>query len=77
MPIPREYAGEGQEMEKATQQALREADEKQLSGAKTTPFLLQRIQQLTGGKSLTANIHLIKNNAKVGSQIACALAELT
>jgi hypothetical protein len=77
VPIPEQYAAEGQEIEGAIRRSLREAEEKQVSGAGTTPFLLQRIQQLTGGKSLAANIHLIKNNATVGSQIACALAQAT
>ena len=39
-----------------------------------TPFLLKRVQELTGGKSLVANIALVKNNAAVGAQIAAALA---
>ena len=41
-----------------------------------TPYLLARINELTGGKSLTANIALIKNNARVAAEIAVALAEL-
>jgi len=77
VPIPKGFAAEGQEIEEAIGRALKEAEEEKLSGAKTTPFLLQRIQQLTGGKSLAANIHLIKNNAKVGAQIACALAQMS
>ena len=39
-----------------------------------TPYLLERIRQLTGGKSLQANIQLVKNNARVGSAVAVALA---
>ena len=42
-----------------------------------TPFLLQRIFELTGGKSLVANIALVENNARVAAQIAVALAGLT
>ena len=41
-----------------------------------TPFLLQQIQELTGGRSLAANIALVKHNAAVGAQIAVALAAL-
>lgn len=41
-----------------------------------TPFLLERIRTLTGGKSLEANIKLVKNNARVGSAVAVALAGL-
>ncbi len=41
-----------------------------------TPFLLRRVAELTGGASLTANIALIKHNARVGAEIAVALAPL-
>lgn len=76
VPIPEEHAAEGQQIERAIQQALDEASEKKLAGPETTPFLLQRIQQLTRGASLAANIKLIMNNAAVGAQIAVALAHL-
>ena len=46
-----------------------------MSLLQVTPFLLQRIQELTGGKSLQANIALIKHNAAVGAQIAAALVQ--
>lgn len=42
-----------------------------------TPFLLESIRSKTGGKSLAANIQLVKNNAAVGSQIAVALSALS
>jgi hypothetical protein len=42
-----------------------------------TPFLLKRVDELSGGRSLTANIALIKHNAHVGAQIASALAAAT
>ena len=42
-----------------------------ISGAEVTPFLLKRINEITGGESSKTNIALIKNNAKVGSLIAC------
>jgi pseudouridine-5'-phosphate glycosidase len=42
-----------------------------------TPFLLQRIFELTGGRSLAANIALVENNAAVAAEIAVALAKLT
>ena len=73
VPIPSKLAAEGQQIESAIQQSLKECQQKGLSGAETTPFLLQRIQELTGGKSLAANIALIKNNAAVGARIASAL----
>ena len=74
VPIPSQLAAEGQEIETAIQQSLKESEEKGLTGAETTPFLLQRIQELTKGKSLAANIGLIKHNAAVGAQIAFALS---
>ena len=50
------------------------ADAEGVKGKATTPFLLQRIFELTGGKSLESNIALVKNNAKVAAQIAVALS---
>lgn len=44
--------------------------------SQVTPFLLESIRNKTGGKSLAANIQLVKNNAAVGSQIAAALSAL-
>ena len=61
-------------MEAATQHALEEAAMRKLAGPETTPFLLRRVQELTQGASLAANIALIKNNAAVGAKIAVALA---
>jgi pseudouridine-5'-phosphate glycosidase/pseudouridine kinase len=49
----------------------------QLAGKDVTPFLLKRVNEVTGGSSLQANIELIKNNAKVGTAIAVALAAAT
>ena len=56
--------------------ALAEAAAAGVSGAAVTPFLLKRVAELTGGASLAANIALIKHNARIGSQIAVALAPL-
>lgn len=76
VPIPAEYAAAGAEVESATQQALREAEERGVQGAAVTPFLLARIAELTGGKSLEANIRLVKHNAAVGAAVAAELAAL-
>ena len=62
-----------QHIEQSTQQALEEMQADGIQGHQITPFLLKRIQELTGGDSLSANIALIKNNAAVGSKIAVAL----
>ena len=74
MPIPEEHAAAGAQVEDATQQALREAEQKGIEGSQLTPFLLGCLRDLTGGASLKANIALIKHNAAVGAQIAAALA---
>ena len=75
VPIPAQHAAAGEQTEKAIQTALSEAQQKKITGSEITPYLLDRIQQLTHGASLTANIYLIKNNARVGSQVAVALSQ--
>jgi pseudouridine-5'-phosphate glycosidase len=72
-PIPEEYSLDGAKMETVIEEAVKEADEKGVKGKELTPFLLAKIVELTGGKSLEANIALIKNNAKVAAQISKAL----
>lgn len=72
-PIPKEYALDSDVMNKAIDQALKEAEEKGIRGKETTPFLLERIQQLTGGDSLESNIKLVLNNAALASKIAANL----
>ena len=53
-------------------QASREAQEKKIHGQKLTPFLLQRISELTKGRSMRANLSLLLNNARLAAQIAHA-----
>ncbi|KAM7414898.1 hypothetical protein PAMA_019626 [Pampus argenteus] len=77
VPIPEEHAAAGQQIEQAIQTAVTEASGKGITGRDVTPFILQKVNKLTEGKSLQANIALIRNNAKVGSQIACALSKHT
>lgn len=72
-PIPAEYSLDGAKMEKVIEEAVKEADKKGVKGKDLTPFLLAKIVELTEGKSLEANIALIKNNAKVAAQISKAL----
>ena len=76
MPIAEEDAAEGEKIEEAIQLALRESETSSIAGPDVTPFLLKRIAELTGGASLESNIRLVKNNAKVGCQIAHALTHL-
>ncbi|XP_061772993.1 uncharacterized protein zgc:136858 isoform X3 [Nerophis ophidion] len=77
VPIPEEHAAAGRQMEGAIQAALEEANAKGIRGRDVTPYILQRVNELTKGKSLHANIAVIHNNAKVGSHISFALAART
>jgi pseudouridine-5'-phosphate glycosidase len=72
-PIPEADAWEASAIEGFIKQALADADAQGIKGKAATPFLLQRMFELTGGKSLESNIALVKNNAKVAAQIAVAL----
>jgi pseudouridine-5'-phosphate glycosidase len=73
-PIPEADAWESSAIEGFIKQALADADAQGVKGKAATPFLLQRMFELTGGKSLESNIALVKNNARVAAQIAVALA---
>jgi len=75
VPTPQEYSDEGDRIEDHIQESLREAGGKGISGNAITPYLLQRVNERSGGASLAVNIALIKNNAAVGSSIAVALAK--
>ncbi|KKC30629.1 pseudouridine-5'-phosphate glycosidase [Caldanaerobacter subterraneus KAk] len=75
-PIPEEYALDRAYIEKAIEEAIFEADRRGIRGKALTPFLLEKIKDLTEGKSLKANIELVKNNARVGAKIAVQLNKL-
>ena len=74
-PIPEEYAMPADTINAAIDQALREAAEQGVKGKATTPFLLARVCELTGGESLASNIQLVLNNVRLASQIAVELAK--
>uniref|UniRef100_A0A8C3JDQ6 Carbohydrate kinase PfkB domain-containing protein n=1 Tax=Calidris pygmaea TaxID=425635 RepID=A0A8C3JDQ6_9CHAR len=76
VPCPEERAASGQVIEEAIQQALSEARSKGITGKEVTPFMLEKINELTDGRSLDSNLALIQNNARVGSCIAVALSKL-
>lgn len=75
-PIPEEYAMNEDEMNKAIDEALKEADMLGIKGKETTPFLLAKIKDITNGVSLESNIKLVYNNALVGSMIAKELSKM-
>ena len=72
-PVPAHDAMPREEIDAITAQALAEADAQGIAGKAITPFLLARIKALTGGRSLTTNIALVKHNAIVGARLARAL----
>ena len=74
-PVPEEYALPHEYIDSIVDQAVKEAEEQGIHGKDSTPFLLKRIVELSGGKSLDANIHLVVNNAILGAKIAVALAK--
>lgn len=74
VPVPAADAFDSQEAEEAIVQATREADQAGISGPAATPWLLRRINELTAGRSMKANISLLKNNGRVAGNIAAALA---
>ena len=74
-PIPEEYAMDKQIIDAAIEQALNEAKAQGIHGKETTPFLLAKVVELTGGDSLESNIKLVLNNARVAAQTAKALCK--
>jgi|SRR5688572_8639514 len=72
-PVPLADAIPKSEMEPIIERASKEAKEKHIHGQALTPFLLQRISELTNGKSMRANLSLLLNNARLAAQIASAL----
>jgi len=76
VPIPMSEAAGGEKIEGAIRTALDEARERGIAGRDVTPYILGRLNQLTSGESLRANLSLVKNNAKVGSGIAVELAAM-
>ena len=72
-PIPAADAMPKADIDAAIEQALQEADDQHITGKASTPFLLARLCELTGGNSLASNIQLVLNNAALGAKIAAAL----
>ena len=73
-PIPEEYAMPADVINSAIDRALAEAAEQGIKGKATTPFLLARVCELTGGESLASNIQLVLNNVRLAARVAAALA---
>ena len=72
-PIPEAYSMDPEVISKAIDDAVAEANRKGIRGKQTTPFLLAKIKDITGGDSLASNIQLVYNNARLAAQIAKGL----
>lgn len=75
-PIPADAEIPAGEITPQIEQALRDMDALGLKGKDTTPYLLGRMVEITGGRSLAANIALVRHNAMVAAQVAVAYAQL-
>ena len=75
-PIPVGFELETSIMNEAINQAIIEADNENITGKKITPFLLSKVNEITQGKSLDANIKLIQNNADLAAKIALHYSKL-
>lgn len=69
-PIPSENEIAAEVIEPAIAEALTHAEEERIRGKDVTPFLLAKVAKVTAGKSIEANVHLIKNNVRLGAQLA-------
>jgi len=72
-PIPAAFQQDGDFIAQIINQALEEAEAKQIKGKESTPFLLAKVKELTGGESLDSNIQLYFNNVKLAAKIAVSL----
>ena len=75
-PIPEEYSMPKDVIDAAIDRAIRECEEQGIRGKDTTPFLLARVAELTGGDSLASNIQLVFNNARLAARTASAYCRL-
>lgn len=73
VPVPEADAIPSSEIEPAIEAAIAEAEANNLNSAEVTPFLLKRVGEITEGRSLAANLALLKNNASVAAEIAVAM----
>lgn len=75
-PIPEQYQMDYEKITACIENAVKEAEEKGIGGKQSTPFLLAKVKELTGGESLEANIQLVFNNARLASGLAQELQKL-
>jgi pseudouridine-5'-phosphate glycosidase len=75
-PIPDIHAMDSEAIEHVITNAIGEMQQQGITGKQTTPYLLAKIAQVTGGNSLAANIQLVLNNARLGAAIAHELSAI-
>jgi pseudouridine-5'-phosphate glycosidase len=75
-PIPEEYSMDCNTITGVIELAVAEAGSSGIKGKETTPYLLAKVKELTGGESLASNIRLVMNNARVAAELAVALSSL-
>lgn len=74
VPVPSKFEIESAELEKTLGEALKLANEQNVSGKEITPFLLAQMSERSAGKTLAANIALLENNARIAAQVAVSLS---
>jgi pseudouridine-5'-phosphate glycosidase len=77
VPPPAEAALDAPTVEAAIERALADAERQNVRGKEITPFLLAAVAEETGGRSLEANVALLRNNARVAAEVATAIARAT
>ena len=75
-PIPEKYSMDADAINAVIDQAIAQAEAEGIYGKETTPFLLAKVKEITGGDSLEANIQLVFNNARLAAQTAVAYSKL-
>jgi pseudouridine-5'-phosphate glycosidase len=75
-PVPEAFELSGDALEGATKTAIAEAHAQGVAGNALTPFLLGRVNALTGGRSLRSNVELVRNNARLAADVAVAYAAM-
>lgn len=74
VPPPDDVALPAEEIEQVIQKALKEAEAQHISGYRTTPFLLAKVSEMSGGASMKANLALLKQNARIAAKVAVEMA---
>jgi len=75
-PVPEAYAMPARRMERTIKESIAEAEARGISGKELTPFLLAKIEELSGGSSLETNIELVLNNARLAGKVSVAYGKL-